>query len=140
MKIGLDANFIVDLLAEHSPRHPVTWACYEKHREAHDEFLIVENVLLEAFSALLRAPVGMSPREAVRTLEEHFGDTITAPIRRGLAWDTIHHVIARGFAGRRIYDAAIALAAFEAGATVMLTWNVRHFIGVAPVGLEIRQP
>jgi predicted nucleic acid-binding protein len=140
MKIGLDANFIVDLLAKDSPRQSATRACYERHREAGDEFLLVENVLLEAFSALSRGPVWMPPREVVRSLEEHFGDTITAPIRRGLAWDTIHHLIARGFAGRRIYDAAIALAAFEAGATVMLTWNVRHFIGVAPVGLEIRQP
>ena len=140
MKIGLDANFIVDLIAEDSPRHRATLACYEKHGDAGDEFILAENALLEAFAVLSGAPFGMPPREAVRTLEEHFGDTITAPIRRGLAWDTIHHVIARGFAGRRIYDAAIALATFEAGATVLLTWNVRHFITVAPTGLEIRQP
>jgi predicted nucleic acid-binding protein len=140
MKIGLDADFMVDLIAENSPRHPATLACYEKHRDAGDEFILAENALMEAFAVLSGAPFGIAPREAVRLLEHDFGDTITVPIRRGLAWDTIHHVIARGFAGRRIYDAAIALAAFEAGATVFLTWNVRHFITVAPAGLEIRQP
>lgn len=58
----------------------------------------------------------------------------------GLAWDTIHHTLRRGFAGARVYDAVIALAAYEAGARLLLTWNVRHFISVALVGLEIRQP
>jgi hypothetical protein len=37
-------------------------------------------------------------------------------------------------------DAAIALAIYEAGARMLLTWNVKHFIAVAPVGLEIRHP
>jgi hypothetical protein len=46
----------------------------------------------------------------------------------------------RGFAGARVFDVAIALAAYEAGARFLLTWNVRHFISIAPVGLEIRQP
>jgi predicted nucleic acid-binding protein len=140
MKIGLDASFIVDLIVKHSPRHSATLACYEKHRDEGDDFILAENALLEAFAVLSGAPFGLPPREAVRLLEHDFGDTITAPIRRGLAWDTIHHLIARGFSGRRIYDAAIALAAHEAGATVLLTWNVRHFVGIAPTGLEIRQP
>jgi len=42
--------------------------------------------------------------------------------------------------GGIVYDAAIAEAAFAAGATVLLTWNPKDFLRVAPHGLEVRQP
>jgi predicted nucleic acid-binding protein len=42
--------------------------------------------------------------------------------------------------GGIIYDAVIARTAFDAGASVLLTWNTRDFLRVAPPGLEIRQP
>lgn len=142
MKIGLNTDVVVELLSKDSERHARTFACYEEHRRAGDEIILVENVLLEAFRVLTGAPkpTGMPPREAVQLLQDDFGDVITAPIRRGLAWDTMHHTVGRGFSGGRVFDAAIALAAYEAGARLFLTWNVRHFISVAPVGLEIRQP
>jgi predicted nucleic acid-binding protein len=115
---------------------------YKERCDAGDETILVENVLLEAFAVLTRAPkpTRLPPHEAVRSLQESFGGAITVPIRRRLAWDTIHHTLSRGFAGARVYDAAIALAAYEAGARLLLTWNVRHFISIAPVGLEIRHP
>jgi predicted nucleic acid-binding protein len=142
MKISLDADVVVEIVSKDSERHAVTFACYERHRQAGNEIILVENVLLEAFHVLSSAPkpTGVPPREAVQLLQYDFGDAITAPVRRGLAWDTIHHTLGRGFAGGRVFDAAIALAAYEAGARLLLTWNVRHFISIAPVGLEIRQP
>jgi predicted nucleic acid-binding protein len=42
--------------------------------------------------------------------------------------------------GGILYDAVIAHAAFNAGAGVLLTWNVRDFIRIAPVGLEVMTP
>ena len=120
----------------------MTFACYEEHHRAGDEIILVENVLLEAFRVLSGAPkpIGMPPRQALQLLQDDFGDAITAPVRRGLAWDAIQHTLDRGFAGARVFDSAIALAAYEAGARLLLTWNVRHFISIAPAGLEIRQP
>ena len=61
-------------------------------------------------------------------------------MRPGLPWETIRHTLDRGCSGGRVYDAVIALATYEAGARLRQTWNVRHFLTVAPVGLEIRQP
>lgn len=106
------------------------------------EFLITDHALFEAFSVLSRAPapLGVDAETAHRLLRENFGAMQIAPIRSGLAWDTIHHTLARGFRGGRVYDAAIALATYEAGARVLLTWNVRHFHAVAPAGLEVREP
>lgn len=90
-----------------------------------------------------RAPFpegGLSPADVEQVLRNHFGKTQIAAIRPGLAWDTIRHTLAHGYWGGRVYDAAIALATYEAGARVLLTWNARHFHSVAPVGLEVREP
>lgn len=142
MKIALDADLVVHLIATDSPRNAATVSCYEGHRKGGDEFVLAENALLEAFSVLTRAPKPFATpgREAERILRAHFGTSVTAPIRPGLALEAIRHTLDRGFAGGRVYDAAIALATYEAGARLLLTWNVRHFISVAPVGLEVRHP
>jgi hypothetical protein len=36
-----------------------------------------------------------------------------------------------------VYDALIAWCAADAGATVLLTWNLKHFAAIAPAGLEV---
>jgi predicted nucleic acid-binding protein len=142
LKIALDADVMVHLVSTRSERHAVTIARLAEYRQAGAEFVIAENALLEAFSVLSRSPnpVGMRPADAEIALKQSFANAILAPIRPGLAWETIRHTLARGHAGGRIYDTAIALAAYEAGARLLLTWNVRHLVSVAPTGLEIRQP
>ena len=55
-------------------------------------------------------------------------------------WDLIAGMSARSIGGGRIYDALIATCTLAAGASVMLTWNVKDFLAVAPRGLEVRQP
>jgi hypothetical protein len=57
-----------------------------------------------------------------------------------LLWAWIQDVAASGVAGGSIYDAVIARSSFEAGAAVLLTWNVGDFLRVAPVGLEVLTP
>jgi predicted nucleic acid-binding protein len=142
LKVALDTNILVELLSIGSGRHARTRFAYEELRRGGAEFVIADHVLLEAFAVLSRSPrpVGIPPRQAEQLLRDHFGDAIIAPIRPGLAWDAIGQTLARGFWGGRVYDTLIALATFAAGAEVLLTWNTRHFYGIAPVGLEIREP
>ncbi len=45
-----------------------------------------------------------------------------------------------GLGGGRVYDAAIAQCVAEAGATLLLTWNTKHFLPIAPAGLDVREP
>ena len=73
-------------------------------------------------------------------LYESFGKATIAPLRPGSGWDIIRFTLSHGFWGGRVYDTAIALATFEAGARLLLTWNVKHFHAVAPFGLEVREP
>jgi len=142
LRVGLDSNVLIELVSKTGHRRDRTGQTYHALEADGAEFVITDHALLEAFSVLSRspAPVGIEPRLAERLLKESFGGAIIAPLRPGLAWDTIHHTLAHGFWGGRVYDAAIALATYEAGARVLLTWNTRHFYAVAPAGLEVREP
>ncbi|HEY4362113.1 MAG TPA: PIN domain-containing protein [Bryobacteraceae bacterium] len=142
MKVGLDSSFIIHLLRSGTPQHQATWGCYQKLREAGATFVVSDHALLESFSVMSRspAPTGLPPIEAEQVLREGCAGMEIAPTRTGLAWDTIRQTLSRGHWGGRVYDAVIALAVYEAGARLLLTWNVRHFHSVAPVGLEVREP
>jgi predicted nucleic acid-binding protein len=142
LKVALDTNILVELLSTRSGRHARTRFAYEELQRSGAEFVIADHVLLEAFAVLSHSPrpVGIPPRQTEQLLRDHFGNAIIAPIRPGLAWDAIGQTLTRGFSGGRVYDTLIALATFAAGAEVLLTWNTRHFYGIAPAGLEIREP
>ena len=142
LRIGLDSNILIELVSKASRRREHTVKTYHALASDGAEFVVTDHALLEAFSVLSRSPVplGVEPRVAERLLQENFGAMVLAPLRPGLAWDTIRHTLAHGFWGGRVYDAAIALATFEAGARLFLTWNTRHFRSIAPAGLEVREP
>jgi predicted nucleic acid-binding protein len=141
LKIALDTNVLVAYVTEDHFHHVPTFAACNRHLRLGDQFVIPEHVLLEAFSVLTRAPlpIKLPPSVAEKALRATFGDALTAPLN-GLAWKTIRRMVDLGQTGGRVYDAMIALSAFEAGATVLLTWNVRHFLSITPPGLEIRTP
>jgi predicted nucleic acid-binding protein len=142
LRVGLDSNVLIELVSKAVRRRERTVQTFNSMAADGAEFVITDHALLEAFSVLSRSPVpiGVQPELAERLLKESFGTMLIAPLRPGLAWDTIRHTLAHGFWGGRVYDAAIALATFEAGARVLLTWNTRHFLSIAPAGLEVREP
>lgn len=86
-------------------------------------------------------PVRLSPADARRLLEGSFFETAEiAGLAGDAAWTTIQDLSLRDMGGGITYDAVIARTAFNAGASVLLTWNVKDLLRVAPPGLEIRQP
>jgi hypothetical protein len=142
LKVALDTSFVVELLLIGSRQHVATVACYRQHRAEGAEFVLADHALIESFSVLSRAPVPyrLPPLDAEMHLRAHFGELPTASLDRGYAWEVIRHTLDRGHWGGRVHDAEIALASYEAGARLLLTWNLRDFLTVAPVGLEIRTP
>ena len=56
------------------------------------------------------------------------------------AWDAIDVVVHAGFAGGRVYDASIAGCLAKAGATILLTWNTKHFLPVVTRGMAVQHP
>lgn len=142
MKVAVDTSVIVPLLAKQTERHAVTSGVYASYMAGGAEFVVAEHVLMEAFSVLSRSPLpfGMPPEVAEALLRRYFDKAVLAGLPPGYAWSVIRHTLARGYWGGRVHDAEIALASFEAGARLLLTWDLQHFLTVAPVGLEIRAP
>lgn len=100
------------------------------------------HVLLETFSVLTRlpAPLRMPPRDALLCLRENFSRDLIAGLTPQSSWSSIEQLAERGLGGGRVYDAAIASSVLQAGATILLTWNVRDLLAVAPQGLERTRP
>lgn len=142
LKIGLDTSCIVQLITEGGEFHERTFRAFKELQRDGARLVVAHNALLESFSVLTRSPEPFKtePLAAERLLFDNFGAAIIAGLAPAEAWVAIRHTISRGFWGGRIYDAAIALATFEAGARLLLTWNVKHFHSVAPFGLEVREP
>jgi predicted nucleic acid-binding protein len=96
---------------------------------------------LEFYSVATRLPaeVRLSPQDALRLVEEEiFGrfDIFQLPASECLSMlrATVHD----GVIGGRIYDAHIAEIARSAGATLVLTENRRHFLGLLRHGIKVQ--
>jgi predicted nucleic acid-binding protein len=74
-------------------------------------------------------------------LIENFSEIAEFPgLSPNHCWAGLDELAARSLGGGLVYDAIIAAGCIQAGARVLLTWNVRDFLRIAPAGLEIRQP
>jgi predicted nucleic acid-binding protein len=89
-----------------------------------------------------RIPVShrITIQEAVRRIQENFSSVELAACTASRYWDLLDEMAARDVFGGRLYDSLIARTVVDAGVTLLLTWNARHFRQVAPPGLEIREP
>ena len=93
--------------------------------------------------ALAMTPLasGISPAQAREMLVENFFEVAEIPdMTAHRCWAALDELSARSIGGGLLYDAIIAQSCFEAGAKVLLTWNVRDYLRVAPAALEIRKP
>jgi predicted nucleic acid-binding protein len=89
--------------------------------------------LLEAYVVLTRLPppYRLRPRDALAVMEGSWGDVRVVAVPPAETWDMLRTLPARGIAGGGSYDALIVACARQAGADVILTWNVRHFERIA---------
>jgi predicted nucleic acid-binding protein len=141
VKFALDTSCLVALVSSWHEFHARTKQAYEARRRRHERLVVPVHVLLESFAVLTRLPVRLAPEDAQRILEENFFQTAgIAGLAGGTAWAAVRELSRRGMGGGIIYDTAIALAALEAGASVLLTLNVKDFLRVAPAGLDIQAP
>ena len=144
LKVGLDTSCLVALFAVDHVVHALTLSACERLRSQNAQFVVPTHSLLECFSVLTRMPPSyrMSPDEVERLLVENFSEDAEVPgVTPAIVWSCMRELVLSGVArGGMIYDAVIAHAAFQAGAAVILTWNVRHLVLVAPAGLEVSTP
>lgn len=143
LKFGLDTSCIVPLLSAGHAQHVPTREAYAARRRRGEHPVTPVHVLLEAFSVLTRspAPLYVAPEQARALLVENFFEIAEVPgISPKLCWAAFDELSTRSLGGRLLYDAIIAQCCADAGAKILLTWNVRDFLRVAPPDLEIREP
>ena len=141
VKFAMDTSCLVPLLSSWHEFHLRTRQAYELRRTRHDRFVIPVHALLECYAVLTRLPIRLAPEDAWRILQENFTKSAEiAGLTGGMAWSVVQEIAGHNIGGGIVYDAAIARAAIEAGASELLTWNVRDLLRVAPAGLDIREP
>ena len=142
MKYGLDASCLVPLLLAAHPKHERTLAATAECDRDSGELVLTGHALLECYSVLTRLPRphGIAPAQAEELLRLNFATHRIVAMTRDTVWATLRHRVARGQWGPRVYDSVVALLTLEAGGTLLLSWNARHMMTVAPPGLEVREP
>lgn len=143
LKVGLDTSYLVPLLAEEHIFHEPTRSEWERLKRQGVIFVVPCHALLECFSVLTRMPppYRRAPGETERMLHENFARETELPgVASDAVWTCVRELAAAGLGGGDIYDAVIARSSFEAGAAVLLSWNVKDFLRVAPSGLEVLTP
>lgn len=139
--VALDTSCVVPLLCTWHDHHSRTVGALESVVDR--AVVICSHVLLESFSVLTRLPppYRLTVVGARQLLEANFGDPeLVGQVDREDCWSAIGSATEAGSGGGRVYDAVIAHASARAGASVLFTWNVKHFLSVAPAGLEVRTP
>ena len=142
IRFGLDASCLVPLVAEWHEHHEQTTKDYRARLRRGEHPVIPVHALLESYSVLTRLPPPLKtpPESAAEVLTKYFANVEIAGLESKLGWFVIRSSSALDIAGGRIYDAAIAAAAAEAGASVLVTWNVKHFLGFSLLGVQVVQP
>ena len=143
VKFALDTSCLIALLLDWHELHSPTLAEYEARRHRGEIAIIPAHALLEAFSVMTRLPAAkrISPPDARDLLAGSFSTTAEVPdLPAAFCWETIEELAAQGTGGGLVYDATIALAAHRAGASVLLSWDRKDMLRVAPPGLAVRSP
>ena len=143
VRIALDSSCLVPLVSELHALHQSTVRSYQECIERKAQIVLPVHAVLECYSVLTRIPPPFRlPAEiAQRTITESFaGIAVLAGMKSSMLWDYLGELAALHVVGGRVYDALIARCAADAGATLLLTWNLKHFLAVAPPGLEVREP
>ncbi len=143
IRVALDSSYLVPLLSDWHTHHLKTLRSYQHWRDRDAQIVLPVHAILECYSVLTRvpAPYRLSPDIARQTMQESFANSaLIVGVKSVGVWDRIESFARLGLGGGQVYDALIAWCASDAGATVLLTWNLKHFVAIAPPALEIQQP
>ena len=142
-RFGLDSSCLIALLSDWHAQHRRTLISYSQWLARGAQSVIAVHAMLETFSVLTRLPTPYrsTPETAKTALEQTFSRTaiITGMGSEGI-WSSMDMLCRLGLSGGRVYDVVIARCVAEAGATVLLTWNTKPFLPIAPAGLDVREP
>lgn len=133
MRVLLDANCLIAAAIAQHEHHRATIAELSRRRSANQVMVIAAHALLEAYAVLTRLPPPhrLAPSDALAVLDRNWGDAETVALTASETWRALRELAATGITGGRIYDGCIAASARKGKCDEILTWNSRHFTGLA---------
>lgn len=142
LRIALDSSYLIALISDWHSHHPKTLRSYQYWHDSDAQIVVPIHAILECYSVLTRipAPYRLAPDVARQAIQESFAHTVLIGMKEDGIGERIESLSRLGIRGGQVYDALIAWCAADAGATVLLTWNVRHFAALASPNLEAREP
>jgi predicted nucleic acid-binding protein len=125
---AIDSSVIIAGLLDWHEFHDRAFRALKKEK-AREELLVPLPALIESYSVMTRlpSPHRLQPEAAYELLHDLFGEARIVTLSTGNAWSFVRDCVGEAIAGGRVYDAAIATAAIEAGASKLLTLNPRDF-------------
>lgn len=139
---ALDANVLIASLLPSHTHFQRSAARVEELLARGERFLIPGSAVRECYSVLTRLPasVRLSPRDAFAVIESTVRPPASILDTTLKTWPLLEWASRAGIVSGQIHDAHIAHIAAAAGATTLLTWNVRHMRVAAPPELIVREP
>ncbi len=124
-----DTNGLIASACDWHEQHARTHTEMQRRARAREELVLAAHSLAEIYSVLTRMPWPRRFRgeDAITLIEGNWSDTPTVHLTARETWDAVRSAQRRGVRGGQMYDALIASSALKAGASAILTWNVRNF-------------
>lgn len=131
-----DTDALIASICVWHAHHQRTSAEVRRRADAGEEVVLAAHSVAEVYSVLTRMPGRdrLRSEDAIALMGANWSDTPTVHLTARETWDAVRQAQRLGVTGGQTYDALIAHAASKAGASTILTWNVRHF---APFAGEI---
>lgn len=139
---AVDASCMIAAVCGWHQEHKAAAVALGERLERGDRIVVPAHALAEAYAVLTRlpSPHRLAPADAWTLLEANFAGPGALAALAGRDPVTLLARLAReGIARGRTYDAIIRESAGRAKASVLLTFNPRHF-DPAPAGLRIVVP
>ncbi len=139
----LDTNCVVAALCAWHVHHRPVADEIQRRSDAGEEMRVGSHTLAEAYAVLTRLPLPhrLAADDAPALLEHNFGEPgRVVALDVAAYWETLRRVAAEDMVGGRIYDALIATAARLAGASALITLNIRHFSDFSDADLAVVSP
>lgn len=142
LRVALDSSYLIALLSHWHDKHEPTLQSYQ-HWKNRAHIILPVHAILECYSVLTRIPppYRLASEVARQIIEENFRTTtLIAEAKADALWQKLQTASDLGIRGGQVYDALIAWSAAEAGASVLLTWNIKHFALLGLANFEAREP
>ena len=124
-----DTSCLVAAVCTWHEHHGRTHREIERRVAVGEELVLAAHTLIETYAVLTRlpAPYRLRAEDALSLIESNWKGAPTVCLTGDETWRALLGIRQLGVIGGQTYDALIASMALKAGASTLLTWNVRDF-------------